>query len=79
MKLKNIHQVEDFLATVDKARDDVWLVSPKGDEYNLKSAFTKYIAMGELLSEHGDELELFCSNKADEGLFIKFYMDHPGI
>lgn len=79
MKLTNITQVEDFLAAVNKARSDVWLVSQQGDRYNMKSALSQYIALGALLGEHGDELELFCDNKQDEGLFIEFFIHHPEI
>lgn len=79
MKLTNITQVEDFLAAVNRARSDVWLVSQQDDRYNMKSALSQYIALGALLGEHGDELELFCDNKQDEGLFIEFFIHHPDV
>lgn len=72
MKLTNIKQVEDFIAAVNRAHSNVWLVSPQGDRYNMKSALSQYIALGALLGQHGDELELFCDSKQDEGLFIEF-------
>ena len=59
MKLTNIKQVEDFIAAVNRAHSNVWLVSPQGDRYNMKSALSQYIALGALLGQHGDELELF--------------------
>lgn len=49
MKLTNIKQVEDFLAAVNRAHSNVWLVSPQGDRYNMKSALSQYIALGALL------------------------------
>lgn len=58
MKLTNIKQVEDFIAAVNRAHSNVWLVSPQGDRYNMKSALSQYIALGALLGQHGDELEL---------------------
>lgn len=79
MRLTNKVQVEDFLKAINQAKGDVWLVSPQGDRYNMKSALTQYIALGELLGQHGDELELFCDNKEDEGIFIGFFLDHPEI
>ena len=49
MKLTNISQVEDFIAAVNRAHSNVWLVSPQGDRYNMKSALSQYIALGALL------------------------------
>ena len=40
--------------------------------FNLKSAMSEYIALGRLLSEQGDSLELFASNREDEGLLLAF-------
>ena len=79
MKLTNVKQVEDFLAEVNKAHNTVWLVSQQGDRYNLKSTLSQYIAISALLSQHGEELELFCDDKQDEGLFISFFIHHPEV
>ena len=77
MKLQNINQVNEFLAAVQQAKGGVWLESPHGDVYNLKSKLSQYIAIGALLSEHGEDLELFCSNPGDEGLFFQFFANNP--
>lgn len=79
MKLTKISQVEDFLAAVNAAESNVWLTSIYGDKYNLKSLLTQYVAIGALLSDKGDELELFCDSKADEALFLKFFYEHPEV
>ena len=76
MKLTKISQVEDFLAAVNAAESNVWLTSIYGDKYNLKSLLTQYVAIGALLGDKGDELELFCDSKADEALFLKFFFEH---
>ena len=62
MKLQNIHEVEDFRKVIHQCKDDVFLKSQEGDVFNLKSAMSEYIALGRLLSEQGDSLELFASN-----------------
>lgn len=77
MKLTNITLVHRFLAAVGSCQGDVWLESTAGDKFNLKSPFSQYIAIGELLSSHGDELELFCSNSNDEKNFYKFFDKNP--
>lgn len=79
MKLTKISQVEDFLAIVNTCKGDVTLTSPYGDKYNMKSLLTQYVAIGALLGERGDELELFCSSKEDEAKFLKFFNENPEV
>ena len=79
MKLSNIEQVHDFLAIVDSCEGDVMLCSQEGDKFNLKSKLTQYVAMGALLGEHGDDLELFCSDRADEAKFLQFLKENPEV
>lgn len=79
MKLTKISQVEDFLATVNTCKRDVTLTSQYGDKYNMKSLLTQYVAIGALLGEKGDELELFCSSKEDEAKFLKFFNENPEV
>ncbi len=40
--------------------------------FNLKSALSEYIALGQLLSEQGDNLELFADRREDEARLIEF-------
>ena len=77
MKLQNIHEVEDFRKVIHQCKDDVFLKSQEGDVFNLKSAMSEYIALGRLLSEQGDSLELFASNHEDEGLLLSFLARGP--
>lgn len=79
MKLKNIAEVESFKNAVAKCTGDVWLESEDGYRFNLKSALSQYVALGSLLSENGDNLELFCSNRADEANFFEFFRNNPGV
>lgn len=79
MKLTKISQVKDFLAIVNTCKGDVILTSQYGDKYNMKSLLTQYVAIGALLGERGDELELFCSSKEDEAKFLKFFNENPEV
>ena len=72
MKLQNIHEVEDFRNVIHQCKDDVFLKSQEGDVFNLKSAMSEYIALGQLLSEQGDNLELFADKREDEAKLISF-------
>ena len=79
MRIKNIAEVDGFIEAVNKCNGDVWLVSPNEDKYNLKSSFTRYIALGALLSEDGDNLELFCALKEDEVNFFDYFHQFPEV
>ena len=63
MKLKNIKEVEEFRKVIHACA---------GDVFNLKSALSEYIALGQLLSEQGDNLELFADRREDEARLINF-------
>lgn len=78
MRLYKISEVDDFLEAVNKSKGTVWLASPYGDKFNMKSLLTQYVAIAALLGEEGDCLDLYCEDREDEGLFLKFFMDHPG-
>ena len=77
MKINKELELTDFLKAVEAARGAVWLRSIYGDEYNLKSTLSRYVAMGALIANHGDELELFCQFSEDEPLFYNFFTEHP--
>ena len=79
MRLQKISQVQLFLDPVNSCEGDVWLTSPYGDKYNLKSLLTQYVAISALLGDQGDQLELWCENKEDEAKFLKLFNEHPEI
>lgn len=79
MKLTNIQEVDDFLQTVDNCKGDVWLEDSAGDRFSLKSMFSRYIAMGNLLQDKRGELELFYSQPADEARFVELFSRNPQI
>lgn len=79
MKFQKAIDVNDFLRTVETCEGEVWLESTRGDKYVLKSVFSRYIAMSALLSEQGDNLELFCQLPEDRVKFYKYFYDHPGV
>lgn len=72
MKLVNIKEVEQFRKVVHECEGDVYLKSNEGDVFNLKSAMSEYIALGRLLSEQGDSLELFADRREDEARLLHF-------
>lgn len=79
MRIKNVKELDGFIEAVNKCKGDVWLVSPRDDKYNLKSDLIRYIALGELLSAHGDNMELFCASKEDEVHFFEYFRQFPEV
>lgn len=79
MKISNEVQLHEFLEAVKKAKSDVYLKSVYGDCYNLKSELSKYMAIGALLEDKAEDLELFCNSPDDESLFLKFFHENPEV
>lgn len=76
MLLKNLKDINMFINSLDKCSGTVILRSVDGsEEFNLKSKLSQYIAIGKLCEEHGDEYEVFCSNKADESYMLGFFVE----
>lgn len=79
MRIRNIQQLNGFMLALNQCRGGVWLESPEGDKYNLKSQFSQYVALGELLSERGEYLELYCTHKEDEQYFYEYLWNQPEV
>ncbi len=77
MRLRNSKEIMEFKFAISKCKGNVWLEDTDGNKFNLKSVISQYIALGELLQDKGDTLELFCSNREDEQHFMKFFNDNP--
>ena len=77
MKLNNISEVQKFIDAVSKSKSEVWIESSEGDRLNLKSQLSQYVAIGALLSNHGEDYELFCASKSDVPLFLEFFSENP--
>lgn len=74
--LKDIHDLDAFMAAVKDCKEDVWLIkNDKSEQFNLKSVLSRYIALGKLLEEMGDQYEIFTSNAVDEGFLLKYFYE----
>ncbi len=75
MLLKNAKEIDSLIEAVNRCRGDVILRSTNGrEEFNLKSVLSRYIAIGELCRDHGDEYEIYCMNRADETYMLNFFV-----
>ena len=74
--LRNLNNINALQAAVASCQDSVILKSADGrEEFNLKSALSLLVGIGRLCGEHGDEYEVFCTNRADEGCMLKFFRE----
>lgn len=79
MRITNVKEIEGLLNTVYRSKGNVYLRSIMGDCYNLKSGLSQYIAIGALLMDHAEELELFCECRDDEHLFFEYFNNFPNV
>lgn len=75
MRLRSEADIQEFLDTVASCEGDVYLKSPEGDIFNLKSSLSRYIAVGRLIEEQGDSLELFASRREDRARLMGLVAD----
>ncbi len=67
MRLKTKAQIEDFKTLVGKCVGNVYLVSPdRNDFFNMRSNFSKFIAIDRLLNDADTEWEVHCSDPFDQ-------------
>lgn len=79
MKINTVTAIEELLKTVQKCKGDVYLNSPYGDRFNLKSTLSMYVGVAALIKDHSEELELFCADPADEPLFYQYFTNNPEV
>ena len=77
MKLTRVENINGFLDTVEKCRGYVELSSKDGTKLNLKSNLCAYVALASLIKDEGSNLELYCSLREDENLFLEFFKEYP--
>jgi hypothetical protein len=79
MQLHNLQEVNEFISVVNDCKGNVYMTSQMGDKYNLKSRFSQYVAIGALLEEHGNDLELWCDDEEDKMRMVKWLMKHKNV
>ena len=67
MYLCDMKDVDAFLNAVNACKGAVYLRTPDGYQFNLKSSFSQYVAIGKLIEEGGNQLEIFADDMEDWG------------
>ena len=75
MKIYNIKNVEKFMKVIDSCKGKVMLVTSEGDQLNLKSKLTQYVALSNYFSSETSipELELV-AYESDDAMKLVDYM-----
>ena len=67
MKIRNNDELKLFEETLDRCSDSILLVTPQGDQYDLKDPAQRYLGIAEMIRGEGiNEPELFASSYKDE-------------
>lgn len=75
MKVQNVRNVPGLFSVIGDCKGDVRLVSPKGDEWNLKSKISQMSALAGIFSNgHIHEMELRFNDPDDVNLMLNFLM-----
>lgn len=72
MRLRDLKDVEAFKKVIRECVGHVWLESIYGDYYDLKSEFSAYMAMADLLRDEEGKLELFAQLPEDKMRLVNF-------
>ena len=75
MRLRSEADIQAFMDAVNACQGEVYLKSPEVDIFNLKSSMSRYIAIGRLIEEQGDTLELFANRQEDQARLMPLVED----
>ncbi|MCC8141148.1 MAG: hypothetical protein LIO56_01225 [Lachnospiraceae bacterium] len=73
MKIKNTQQLHALESAIDRCNHCVWLESAQGEFYDLKNEIDRYRGLGRLLSDSGEELELYTNAREDTAIMLDFF------
>ena len=72
MKTRTENEVRLFDTAISSCARPVWLVSPSGTAYNLKSAGERKEAMDLWVRDIREEMEIFAGSYEDEAVMMGF-------
>ena len=64
MKICNKDELRLFEDTLEQCRSSVLVLTPEGNQYDLKNPMEKYLGIASLIGN--EDPELFASNREDE-------------
>ena len=74
MLIRNHEELKKFEETLDRCTKSVLVVTPRGDQYDLKDPAERYMGIAEMLRGDGcEEPELFASSQNDENVLLGYF------
>ena len=76
MKIRTRKDLSAFQAAVNECSSSVWLMSAKGEQYDMKKDAEWIRGLARMLADDRDELEIYTSNYHDEAIMTGFWLKH---
>ncbi len=74
MTIRNNEEMRRFEKAIDRCHNTVWVITPEGEEYDLKTPMGRHLGMARLLNPQEDaEPELFASSYEDEAILFDYF------
>ena len=72
MNIKTANDIKEFNAALDKCTNEVWLMGPNDEAYNLKNEDEYIEGMIKLTEGHDEQLGIFTTSYEDEMTMMSF-------
>ena len=76
MRINDNETLQAFENAIDNCKSDVYLITPAGQQFNLKKPLERYEGIGRLLKDKWEQMELFTSERQDEGVMFNFFRQY---
>lgn len=74
MMIRSNDEIRMFEGTIDRCKKSVWLITPEGEQFDLKTPAGRYQGIARMLSvKEYEEPELFTSCFEDEMVIFEYF------
>ena len=73
MKIRSYRERKEFKAALDNCTNEVWLMGPNDESFNMKNEDEYIEGMIRLTEGHDDQLGIFTDSYDDEITMLKFF------
>ena len=73
MKIRTANDIKEFNAALDRCTNEVWLMGPNDEAYNMKNEDEYIEGMLKITEDHDDQLGIFTASKEDEITMMRYF------
>ena len=73
MKIRTANELKELNAAINKCNNEVWLMGPNDESFNMKNEDEYIEGMIKLTEGHDDQLGIFTDSYEDEVTMLKFF------